>query len=104
MHETELNADHFNRICEMQLTAENRASYGTDNKGFRDLRVWQAGMDLVETCYKCSAAFPASEQFGLTTQLRRAAVSITANIAEGWGRNTQPEFRRFVDISSGSLC
>jgi four helix bundle protein len=84
--------------------AENRAPYGDGIKGFRDLRVWQSGMDLVEKCYRTSQAFPASEQFGLTNQLRRAAVSITSNIAEGWGRNTHPEFARFVDISIGSLC
>lgn len=50
---------------------------------FRDLRVWQAGMELVTDCYKITGHFPAKEQYGLNRQLRRAAVSVPANIAEG---------------------
>jgi four helix bundle protein len=104
MDDSELSINILNGICDSLAVLERRASYGEAGRGFRDLRVWQAGMDLVESCYRASQAFPQSEQFGLTNQLRRAAVSITANIAEGWGRNTQPEFGRFVDISIGSLC
>jgi four helix bundle protein len=104
MSDSSLDPNFLNVISETPIVAEPRAPYGAQAKGFRDLRVWQAGMDLVESCYRVSQSFPASEQFGLTNQLRRAAISVTANIAEGWGRNTQPEFARFVDISHGSLC
>ena len=104
MDELALDVEFLNRICEMPIVAEPRAAYGSSSRGFRDLRVWQAGMDLVESCYRASQSFPSSEQFGLTSQLRRAAISVTANLAEGWGRNTQLEFARFVDMSHGSLC
>jgi four helix bundle protein len=92
-------------MSEVAIVAEERAPYGSAiGKGFRDLRVWQAGMDLVDACYRASQVFPSTERFGLTDQLRRAAVSVASNIAEGWGRNTNAEFARFVDISIGSLC
>ncbi len=104
MEDSELSIDLYNKISDTTIVAQNRAPYGNGQKGFRGLRVWQAGMDLAETCYRASQTFPTSEQFGLANQLRRAAVSITANIAEGWGRNTTPELGRFIDISIGSLC
>jgi len=94
----------LNRISDTPMVSENRAPYGHKDKGFRGLRVWQAGMDLVEACYRVSQNFPKAEQFGLTSQLRRAAISIPSNLAEGWGRHTDPEFSRFVDISIGSSC
>ena len=98
------NIEALNRIADTPAVFEKRAPYGAAGKGFRELRVWQASMDLVEACYRVSQQFPQAEQFGLTNQLRRAAVSVSANIAEGWGRNTNAEFRRFIDISIGSLC
>ena len=104
MSELDIDIEILNRICETPIVHERRAPYGAVGKGFRDLRVWQGAMDLVEACYRASQSFPASEQSGSVNQLRRAAVSIPSNIAEGWGRNTQPEFARFVDISIGSLC
>lgn len=104
MYEEHLDLAYLNSVCDTPLVREPRAPYGAQGKGFRDLRVWQVGMDLVESCYRVSQKFPSHEQFGLTNQLRRAAISITANLAEGWGRNTQAEFARFVDISHGSLC
>jgi four helix bundle protein len=104
MNESPLDLNFYNQICDTPIVAEPRAPYGPQQKGFRDLRVWQAGMDLAESCYRASQSFPASEQFGLTSQLRLAAISVPANLAEGWGRNTQREFARFVDISHGSLC
>jgi four helix bundle protein len=70
--------------------------------GFKDLIAWQKSMDLVESVYRLSAEFPAVERFGLTSQLRRAAVSIPANIAEGYGRTTRVEYVRFLDIARGS--
>jgi four helix bundle protein len=70
---------------------------------FRDLGVWQKGMDLVVECYRVSEGFPKSESYGLTSQLRRAAVSIPANVAEGKGRRTTRSYLHFVDIAYGSL-
>jgi four helix bundle protein len=55
---------------------------------YQDLIVWQKGMDLAEECYLVTRSFPREEMFGLTSQIRRAAVSIPANIAEGWGRGS----------------
>src|SRR5690242_5705413 len=95
----ELTVDFLNRICDKPAVAEERKPYGEVHSGFRSLRVWQAGMDLVESCYRTSQSFPKAEQFGLTSQLRRAAISITSNLAEGYGRHSQADFARFVDIS-----
>jgi four helix bundle protein len=68
-----------------------------------DLIAWQRGMDLVESAYEMAKEFPRDEMFGLTSQLRRAAVSIPSNIAEGQGRRTRGEFRRHLRIAHGSL-
>lgn len=70
---------------------------------FRDLEVWQMGRQLVRDVYELSEKFPAKEQFGLTSQIRRAAVSIPANIAEGHGRRLDGAFTQFLRIASGSL-
>ena len=70
---------------------------------YRDLIVWQKAMDLVETVYTTTASFPREELYGLTAQLRRAAVSIPSNIAEGQGRQSGRDFRRFLSIAHGSL-
>jgi len=69
----------------------------------RELKIWQKAMDLVEACYKLSASLPVDERFGLTSQIRRSATSIPANIAEGFGRWNTREFGRFLAISCGSL-
>ena len=66
---------------------------------FRDLKVWQRSMDLIVEVYHLAQTFPQSEQFGLISQLRRAAVSISLNIAEGAGSGTDPEFRRFLRMA-----
>ena len=73
-----------------------------DISSHRQLIVWQKAMDLVVACYQLSAKFPDAERFGLTSQLRRAAVSVPANIAEGKGRGTSNEYRQFVTIARGS--
>ena len=73
-------------------------------KSYRDLEVWQLGLDLVETVYRCTAEFPKSEIFGLTAQMRRAAVSIPSNIAEGQARSSSKEFLHFLSIALGSLA
>jgi len=70
--------------------------------GFMDLIGWQKSMDLVEEVYRVSASFPADERFGLTAQVRRAAVSIPSNVAEGYGRSTKADYIRFIDIAKGS--
>lgn len=72
-------------------------------QSFEDLIVWPKAMDLVEAIYRSTASLPADERFGLTQQLRRAAVSISSNIAEGQGRSTPIDFLRFLFIARGSL-
>ena len=72
-------------------------------KSHRDLIAWQKSMDLVVLIYECSVSFPKHELYGLTSQIRRAAVSIPANIAEGQGRRSKPEFSQFLGNARGSL-
>lgn len=72
-------------------------------RSYEDLRVWQEGIVLCERVYAFTATFPESERFGLTSQLRRAAVSVPSNIAEGWGRGSRAEYVRFLKIARGSL-
>ncbi len=72
-------------------------------KSFRDLLVWQKAHQLVLEIYKTTEAFPKSELFGLTSQLRRAAVSIAANIAEGFGRSSDKDKIRFFNMAQTSL-
>lgn len=76
---------------------------GTTIKSFRDLRVWQSAQELCLNIYKVSADFPKQEQFGLTSQIRRAAVSVPSNIAEGFGRRSPKEKEQFYRHSLGSL-
>ena len=71
-------------------------------KDFRRLKVWHKAHTLVLDVYRRSAGFPSEERFGLTSQLRRAGVSIPANIAEGCGRRTDADFARFLDYAMGS--
>lgn len=70
---------------------------------FRDLLVWQRSMRLVEMVYAVTRQFPREEQFGLASQMRRAAVSIPSNIAEGQGRNSEKSFAHFLNQAQGSL-
>jgi four helix bundle protein len=72
-------------------------------RSYKDLVAWQKSMDLVTAIYCAAAGFPKEEQFGLTSQVRRAAVSIPSNIAEGQGRLSEKEFRYFLGQSRGSL-
>lgn len=70
---------------------------------FEKLDVWQDAIEFADTVYRLTRAFPDQERFGLTNQLRRAAVSISANIAEGSSRTSRQDFARFVEIATGSL-
>lgn len=69
---------------------------------YRDLAAWQRGMDLVEAVYRLSALFPADERFGLTNQIRRAAVLVPSNVAEGQSRGVGGEFAHHLRIANGS--
>ena len=71
--------------------------------GYQDLAIWQRSMALAGATYRVTRSFPREEQFGLTSQARRAATSIPANIAEGYGRGTRPAYVSFVRIAQGSL-
>jgi four helix bundle protein len=73
-------------------------------KSFRDLDVWHLSVELAETVYRLTARFPKSELFALTSQMRRAAVSISSNIAEGRARDSRREFLYFLSVSRGSLA
>jgi four helix bundle protein len=74
-----------------------------DVKSYRDLIVWQKAMDFVVLCYKIAGTFPKDEIYGLTSQIRRSAVSIPANIAEGHGGEGLGEYIHFLGIAQGSL-
>ena len=69
---------------------------------FEELKIWQKAMDITESCYRVTDNFPKAEKYGLTSQLRRSAVSIPSNISEGAGRNTNGEFKQFLGIANGS--
>jgi four helix bundle protein len=71
---------------------------------FKDLIAWQKAMDLVEHIYRLTEAFPSRENYGLTNQFRRAAVSVASNIAEGQARYSKREFQHFLRVARGSLA
>jgi len=73
-------------------------------KHYRDLLVWQKSMILVKSIYDISSAFPQDERYGLTSQMRRSAVSVPSNIAEGHNRDSLKEYLRFLSIAQGSLA
>jgi four helix bundle protein len=73
------------------------------NFSYRDLRIWQEAVDLALDIYRVTAAFPKHELYGLTSQMRRAAVSISSNIAEGKGHSSDGDFGRFLFHARGSL-
>lgn len=80
------------------MSGEKKAS------GYRDLIVWQKGLTLVKRVYQITTTFPVDERFGLVTQMRRAAVSVPSNIAEGQARHTTGEFIQFVSHAEGSVA
>ncbi len=74
------------------------------HKSYEDLKVWQKAITLSKDIYRITKNFPKDEIYGLTSQIRRSAVSIASNIAEGCGRNSYGEFIQFIGIASGSLA
>ena len=74
------------------------------SRSYKDLEVWELSIELVKEIYRITEKFPPSEIYGLTNQIRRAAVSIPSNIAEGQERNSAKEFRQFLAIALGSVA
>jgi four helix bundle protein len=83
---------------------ENSRGIGISAPGYQGLVAWQKAMDLVEAVYQVTRNWPRNEQYGLTSQVRRAAVSVPSNIAEGHGRSGAKEYAHHVSIAYGSLC
>ena len=73
-------------------------------RSYKDLQVWRRGLDLCSLVYRFSAELPPDERYGLVSQMRRAAVSVPANIAEGHQRSSTKDYLRFLSIASGSLA
>ena len=73
-------------------------------RSFRDLDVWKLGKNLVVQVYEVTAGFPKTELFGLTAQMRRAAISVPSNVAEGFNRRYPREFKRFLNVALGSCA
>ena len=84
--------------------ANRVAKAGGKPQSYRDLLVWQKSIALAKAIYKLTAEFPSEEKFGLVSQMRRAAVSVPSNIAEGQARNTTGEFVQFISHAEGSLA
>ncbi len=74
------------------------------SRSYRDLDVWKLAIEFVKDIYQATEKFPPAELYGLTSQVRRAAVSVPSNIAEGQGRNSFKEFKQFLSIALGSLA
>lgn len=73
-------------------------------RSYRDLEVWQMGVSLVKRVYRLAATLPDSERFGIVSQLQRAAVSVPANLAEGWASGHRRQYVRHISIARGSLA
>ena len=93
--------DHFDLGESMSQVSEPGAKGHVSH--FKDFRVWQQGMDLVDRVYEMSARFPKEELYGLTSQVRRASVSVPSNIAEGWGRNRRGYLSLGLSYARGSV-
>lgn len=72
-------------------------------RNYKDLKIWEQGIEIVKQIYILADQLPSTEKFGLKSQITRAAVSIPSNIAEGCSRNSETEFKRFLEIAMGSL-
>jgi four helix bundle protein len=87
-----------------QRKAESAVNEKRQVRNYRDLIVWQKAMVMVGSIYELTKTFPADERFGLVAQIRRAAVSVPSNIAEGQARHTSKEFAQFISHAEGSLA
>ena len=87
----------------MKMTLSSPGQFKTVNN-YKDLKIWQKSVDLAVKVYEDTKLFPKEELYGLTFQLKKSAVSIPSNIAEGSGRNTKKDFNNFLGISYGSSC
>jgi four helix bundle protein len=92
------------RVFGFRFSVKSMEKKGYKSRSYRDLEVWKLSIDFVKKVYQVTHNFPASENYGLINQIRRAAVSIPSNIAEGQGRNSAKEFKQFLAISLGSLA
>src|ERR1017187_5319400 len=90
-------------ICPFRVTLCSEVGAMATNSSFQDLRIWQESMDLAVEIYRATSDFPKHETYGLVSQMRRAAVSVPSNIAEGKGHRSDPEFVRFLFHARGSL-
>lgn len=100
------DAEPFENDLETDTVTEPAGAGWRDEKrrgGYRDLVVWQKAMAWVEQVYRIVQDFPAGERYELSAQLRRSAVSVPSNIAEGWGRGSKAEYRQFLRYARGSL-
>ena len=88
----------------LQVTSKDHANGKSGTYGYRKLRVWHVADRLAHETYRLTKEFPKQEQFGLVSQLRRAALSIPTNLAEGQARKGPREFKQFVGVALGSLA
>jgi four helix bundle protein len=86
------------------MSAEARRSTGAAIRDYKDLQAWQKGMELAIGVYRLTRDFPSDGKFGLVSQMRRAAVSVPSNLAEGQARNATGEFVQFISHAEGSLA
>lgn len=90
----------------MESKGRNESGGQLESSGihsYRDLKVWQQAVTLAEDCYRINRQFPKEELYGMTSQVRRSAASVAANIAEGHGRNSRGEYIQFLRVAQGSL-
>ena len=86
------------------VTSDTKTGMQTKPQNYKDLLVWQKGSELAKLIYQITSLFPPEEKFGLVSQMRRAAISIPSNIAEGQARHTTREFIQFISHAEGSVA
>lgn len=101
------NQGRFSKISQENKGPKEPSSSEPDKKtiqNFRDLKIWQLGRALVIETYKATRTFPSEEMYGLTSQMRRAAISVPSNISEGHSRRATKDYQRFLNIAAGSCA